>query len=726
MKGQRTSRSLWGVILFAAFSLTGLVQQTALLEAIQSPRMQAIGNILLDQVLQTRTMDSRIPLATLVGEVWLAGQDIEWLRIEIDDGKMPVSRGSSAIFEALPKAWRNECQGAVQFETRRDFDRSTMMAGAPPVDGAPGFCVFVGYKSALATNALRWVAGPMTWVFVLAATIVFVAWRTVSPGIAVPTTVVAVLVVALLGHFAIRELVLHHTQAEADKAARLAAVDFKIALQGAPIHALESAGLVRDSLREFLVRDPLALGVGMRVGDFEYWQWRAEQPDGKITYGREAFRSADVQVFAALPGMMASSHAATLALLLTVGAWAGSRFLVDATFQSGARRDVAQRTSPLVGAAFFFVITEELLRPALLLALQQHVSGISQSASLWLGLNVFWVCALWGTWTSCVWFRYFSKVKILSVSAAVLALSLLGQGVVTDAWHWLPVRGIGGYAFGLAFQSAVVYAARLNAAPHRFDLSAGLAQGALVAMVLGPLFGGAVTRIGGPTWSFVFAAFAAAACACCASRVAADVPDRSARSALDLLLAPGTGGQTIPLVTMGIANRFAWFAAVGLLLPTVAGSEPLGAVAVGELTGSFGIGMYIGRRYADRCYCLAMPANAGWIANATGALAVALGYATLTETSAWLLVAFISGVALAIGSRAQQDWIFRQPRADIASMCAASRLADRGGCVLASIVVPPLYCLPSLLASLIFLSVITLLWFLSFAFSGVRAPRSAL
>lgn len=727
----RDRRAFLAVILFFVLSLAGFVRQTALLVELQVPRIQSIGSMLFDQIMQTRAMDSRSPLAALVNEVWLSGQEIGWIRIEIDDGKTPISRGPSSAFENLPKTWRDACHRSTRFETRTEFGRSTMMAGAPTTDDEPGFCVFIGYNSDVTADALQWVIRKVTWVLLIVAVIVFVSWRMASEKIGIPVVVASVLGMTLASHFVVRGFVDHQTRIEAEKTAQLAAVDFKIALEGAPIHILENPSLIRDSLRDFLRRDQVTLGLGVEISTrSKHWEWRAgEHSEDRIMYGRvpllgstgERTEGAVIAAFPSSLSNVALFHSLMLVALLVVATWACSVFLSDATTNDRLAKQ-NDAVLPLVGAGFFFILVEELLRPALLLELQQQVSGIPQGASLWFGLNVFWICALWGTWTSYAWFQHFSNARILMVCAFVMALCLIGQGSIHDAMFWMPLRGIEGYAFGLGLQAGVVYVARLKEREQRIAAAAKLAQGALVATVVGPIVGGAWTRVAGTTSTFFLAAGAAATAAWLTFRVTPDTPDKNAQSALSLLFAHCSRRLAIPLLATGIANRTVWFSAVGLLLPTIANSQPLGAAAVGELIGLLGLGMFIGRRYIDH-RSIAISLRMGWITNVTGAMMIGIGYTANISIWLWMLFAFITGVALSVGSRAQQDWILAQPMTYASGLHGTSRLADRGGALLAGLVIPLLYNLPNAVISLTLIAIVILLWLFVFLYSAPRLSR---
>jgi hypothetical protein len=279
-----------------------------------------------------------------------------------------------------------------------------------------------------------------------------------------------------------------------------------------------------------------------------------------------------------------------------------------------------------------------------------------------------------------------------------MAVCLVGQGYLGSALYWLPLRGIEGYVFGLGLQSGIVFASRVKDSKLRFTLLSQMAQGALVATVVGPIVGGALTRIGGTTAAFYLAAVAAAIAAFLVSRIPADEPDGNAQSALTAFMNQESRHLAIPLLAMGVANRFVWFCAVGLLLPSIANSQPLGAAVVGELIGLLGLGMYVGRRCIDRWSIAAHP-HMGWAANAMAAFVLGGGYAV--EISVW------------VGSRAQLDWILAQSTQYSSALHGVSRLADRGGALLAGVIIPPLYISSHYLVPLVIVFTVTTLWITS-------------
>lgn len=293
----------------------------------------------------------------------------------------------------------------------------------------------------------------------------------------------------------------------------------------------------------------------------------------------------------------------------------------------------------------------------------------------------------------------------------------MGQGYLGSASYWLPLRGIEGYVFGLGLQSGIVFASRVKDSKLRFTLLSQMAQGALVATVVGPIVGGALTRIGGTTAAFYLAAVAAAIAAFLVSRIPADEPDGNAQSALTAFMNRESRHLAIPLLAMGVANRFVWFCAVGLLLPSIANSQPLGAAVVGELIGMLGLGMYVGRRCIDR-WSIAAHLHTGCAANSTAAFVLGVGYAVNISVWAWMPVAFIVGAALTVGSRAQLDWILAQSTQYSAALHGVSRLADRGGALLAGVIIPPLYMSSHHLIPLVIVFTVTTLWITSHASLG--------
>ena len=608
-----------------------------------------------------------------------------------------------------------------------------MMAGAPPsARGEPAFCIFIGYDTDVAADIVQRVIAKEALILLIVAMLVFITWRKTSEKVGIAIVVAAVILTTGIGHLVVRGFFDQKIKVEAERTARLAAVDFKIALfEGTPINTLKNVSLIKESLRDFLSRDPLALGLGIQIGPhFKYWEWQGDkQPKDHIMYGRNSLgtpvnHNADGEIIVAFPDTLSNVallHSMTLVVILAIAALACSIFLVDATAHN-VLGEKTETISPLVGTSFFFILVEELLRPALLLQLQQQISGLPQESALWFGLNVFWVCALWGTWASYRWFQTFPAARILTVCSTVMALSLLGQGSIHNSLYWIPLRGIEGYVFGLGLQSGIVFATRLVKPEQRFSALANLAQGALVATVIGPIMGGALTRFSGSTTTFYLAAGAAAIAAWLASRIAPDIPDKNTQSILSLLLAQGSRQLALPLLAMGMANRFVWFCTVGLLLPTIASSEPLGAAAVGELIGLLGLGMYIGRRYIDHRSLPVIP-SLGWIANAIAAVVIGAGYATDISVWVWMPIALITGMALTIGSRAQQDWILSQPPSYASGLHGVSRLADRAGALLAGIVIPPLFGYPHLASSFALTSMVIILWLSASLYSAQRSSQ---
>jgi predicted MFS family arabinose efflux permease len=290
-----------------------------------------------------------------------------------------------------------------------------------------------------------------------------------------------------------------------------------------------------------------------------------------------------------------------------------------------------------------------------------------------------------------------------------MALTLFCQGNIPNALYWIPLRGIEGYVFGLGFQSGIMFATRITNATHRLKTFASLAQGALVATIVGPIIGGTLTRIGGTIAVFYLAAALAMVAGWLASRIAPDRSDGNARSTAKLLFSQEGRRLALPLFAMGVSNRFVWFSAVGLLLPAIVSSQPLGAAAVGELIGLLGLGMYLARRGID-CWSFVISPRLGWLSNGIGAFAMSVGYTTNISVWIWMPVAFVTGAALSIGSRAQQDWIQSQQPSDMVALHGVSRLADRGGSLLAGIMLPPLYGLPHFVASLVLISMVGLSW----------------
>jgi len=298
-----------------------------------------------------------------------------------------------------------------------------------------------------------------------------------------------------------------------------------------------------------------------------------------------------------------------------------------------------------------------------------------------------------------------------------MTLTLLGQTLLHTASVWIPARALEGYAFGVAFQSALMIAMQMKEHHNRHAAFSRMVQAALIATIVGPVFGGALGRIAGTTLSFGMAALAAAAATWCATYIRTGLPFPGAVSVVSMMENKSTRTLAIPLLGTGIANRFIWFTAVGLFLPIIGASRPLGVAAVGEAIGMLGIGMFVCRRLIDK-HIRTVSINLGWACNVACAALTATGFFFNVSVFLWMPLAFSVGMLLTTASRVQQDWIVAQPASNAAGLQAVSRLADRFGALLAGIFIAPTMTMPASVPCTILLMTVILLCIVSKIYRG--------
>lgn len=106
-----------------------------------------------------------------------------------------------------------------------------------------------------------------------------------------------------------------------------------------------------------------------------------------------------------------------------------------------------------------------------------------------------------------------------------------------------------------------------------------------------------------------------------------------------------------------------------------------------------------------------------------GAIMIGVGYALDISVWIWMFVALLTGAALTIGSRAQQDWIVSRPLSYAVGLHGVSRLADRAGALLAGVVIPPLFSFPHPTTSFALTSMVILLWLAAFLYSARHSSQ---